>query len=317
MRPIDCEIFLSSLRSRSRVRSSSACSSSMVARSAGSGTIEVSSRRCSVVSPALLSRSSRCCISIARKYSSCLSFMYSASGIACSSSSLRSRPALVFQTLTSFGSTLRRVLTSSGKCIGNGRLGAAGGRSRTGRLIGAGGAAICFLDDFLGGGGAGTTTTGAAALGAGALGAAVLGVTVWGAAVLEVTVLGVTVLGGALAGGAFVGAAGLTATGFLAAVFGLLAATGLAGGVRLIGAADLFTLAATALVTGLLEMLAAGLAFDGLPALALGAWVLLTAGSPRVALFPQRQIRSAGSRRLGVRLRRADCSHAIGSGAAW
>ena len=58
MRPSDCEIFFSSLRSRSRVRSSSACSSSIVARSAGSGTIDVSSRRCSVVSPALLSRSS-------------------------------------------------------------------------------------------------------------------------------------------------------------------------------------------------------------------------------------------------------------------
>ena len=38
MRAMDCCTFLSSLRSRSRVRSSSACSSSIVARSAGSGT---------------------------------------------------------------------------------------------------------------------------------------------------------------------------------------------------------------------------------------------------------------------------------------
>ena len=106
MRPSDCEIFFSSLRSRSRVRSSSACSSSIVARSAGSGTIEVSSRRCSVVSPALLSRSSLSACSLTRKNSSCFSFMYSDSGMASSSASVRSRPALVFQALASFGSAL-------------------------------------------------------------------------------------------------------------------------------------------------------------------------------------------------------------------
>ena len=63
-------IFLSSLRSRSRVRSSSACSSSIVARSAGSGTITVS-RRCSVVSSALASSSRSICCSRCLKNASC------------------------------------------------------------------------------------------------------------------------------------------------------------------------------------------------------------------------------------------------------
>ena len=104
-------IFFSSLRSRSRVRSSSACSSSMVARSAGSGTMVVSSRRCSVVSPALDSRSSFCACRRTRKKSICCSFMYSASGMARSSASVRSRPGLVFHALASLGSALTAGFT--------------------------------------------------------------------------------------------------------------------------------------------------------------------------------------------------------------
>ena len=57
---------------------------------AGSGTIEVSSRRCSVVSPALDSSESFCACKRVRKNSSCLSFMYSDSGMASSSASVSS-----------------------------------------------------------------------------------------------------------------------------------------------------------------------------------------------------------------------------------
>ena len=48
----------------------------------GSGTIEVSSRRCSVVSPALLRMSCFSSDSFRRKKASCFSFMYSPSGMA-------------------------------------------------------------------------------------------------------------------------------------------------------------------------------------------------------------------------------------------
>src|SRR5450830_626785 len=106
MRTIDCSIFLSSLRSRSRVRSSRACSSSMVARSAGSGTTTVSSRRCSVVSPALFSMSCLRRVSLRRKKAVCFSFMYSLSGMASTSSSVSWSTDLVFQLLASLGSFL-------------------------------------------------------------------------------------------------------------------------------------------------------------------------------------------------------------------
>src|SRR5690606_4196046 len=87
MRASDCCTFFSSLRSRSRVRSSSACSSSIVARSAGSGTMTVS-RRCSVVSSALVRMSRSIWRRRSRKNSSCASFMYSDSGILRISSSV-------------------------------------------------------------------------------------------------------------------------------------------------------------------------------------------------------------------------------------
>src|SRR3990167_2695214 len=104
MRAIACSIFLSSFRSRSRVRSSSACSSSMVARSAGSGTTTVSSRRCSVVSPALASMSAFRRDSLRRKNASCTSFMYSSSGMACTSGSVSCSTGRFFQLLTRLGS---------------------------------------------------------------------------------------------------------------------------------------------------------------------------------------------------------------------
>jgi hypothetical protein len=110
MRWIDCSIFFSSLRSRSRVRSSRACSSSMVARSAGSGTTTVSSRRCSVVSPAFSRMPRLSSSSFRRKNAICFSFMYSSSGMAMTSASLSSAGVLVFQLLASFGS----FLTASG-----------------------------------------------------------------------------------------------------------------------------------------------------------------------------------------------------------
>src|SRR3569832_1680633 len=78
MDAIDCWTFFNSLRSRARVLSSSACSSSIVARSAGSGTSTVS-RRCSVVSPAFFSKSFSSCCKRARKKASCASFIYSLS----------------------------------------------------------------------------------------------------------------------------------------------------------------------------------------------------------------------------------------------
>ncbi len=88
MRARAASIFFSSLRSRSRVRSSSACSSSSVARSAGSGANE-SSRRCSVVAPAF-SRSWRCSSRRrSRKNRSCAAFMYSDFGIFVISASVR------------------------------------------------------------------------------------------------------------------------------------------------------------------------------------------------------------------------------------
>src|SRR5258706_10506602 len=88
MRARAASIFFSSLRSRSRVRSSSACSSSSVARSAGSGANE-SSRRCSVVAPAF-SRSWRCSSRRrSRKNRSCAAFMYSDFGILVISASVR------------------------------------------------------------------------------------------------------------------------------------------------------------------------------------------------------------------------------------
>src|SRR5260370_22015336 len=93
--------FFSSLRSRSRVRNSSACSSSIVARSAGSGTITVS-RRCSVVSSALVSSSRSICCSWYLKKASCSSFMYSPSGIRSNCSSVGSR-----RPPTTTGSSLR------------------------------------------------------------------------------------------------------------------------------------------------------------------------------------------------------------------
>src|SRR5687767_9991771 len=130
MRDSDCEIFFKSLRSRSRVRNSSACSSSMVARSAGSGTIEVSSRKCSVVSTALDSRSSFSDCRRARKNSSCLSFMYSASGIASSSSSVSSRPDLFFHALARRGSALIAGRTASTGSVST-RCGGRGGAKRS------------------------------------------------------------------------------------------------------------------------------------------------------------------------------------------
>ena len=74
--------------------------------------MEVSSRRCSVVSPALDSRSSFRACSLARKQSSCCSLMYSDSGMASSSASVRSRPAFVFQALASLLSAEADVLAA-------------------------------------------------------------------------------------------------------------------------------------------------------------------------------------------------------------
>src|SRR6218665_699022 len=157
-------IFFSSLRSRSRVRSSSACSSSMVARSAGSGTIEVSSRRCSVVSPALDSTPSLSSVSLPRKNSICLAFMYSASGMASTSASVSSAPDLVFQALASLGSALAAVLGLSITGVFIWRVGGFGGANRSAKRLPA-----------VGGGLASSETTAAAST-ASALGLAALAV---------------------------------------------------------------------------------------------------------------------------------------------
>ena len=140
MRAMACSIFLSSLRSRSRVRSSSACSSSMVARSAGSGTTTVSSRRCSVVSPALASMSALSSCSLRRKKASCTSFMYSPSGMASTSASVSWSKGTDFQLLARLGSFWRGMVTegvitrsligvkvalaASGACVGTAATGA-------------------------------------------------------------------------------------------------------------------------------------------------------------------------------------------------
>src|SRR5438105_4344930 len=172
MRASDCEIFFSSLRSRSRVRSSSAWSSSIVARSAGSGTFDVSSRRCSVVSPAFDSRSSFKICSRARKNSSCLSFMYSLSGIASSSASVRSLPDLVFQALASFGSDLWAVFWMSTARLFIWRVGGRGGANRSAkRDVGGGsgaaaGAAACARELARGDGALATAGGGGALAGA-------------------------------------------------------------------------------------------------------------------------------------------------------
>ena len=110
---------------------------------------EVSSRRCSVVSPAFDSRSSFCACRRRRKNSRCLSFMYSLSGMASSSASVSSRADLVFQALASFGSGLVRVLTTS--CISScPRTGARAGAKRSvNRLVsgrGAGSGMGCVCD---------------------------------------------------------------------------------------------------------------------------------------------------------------------------
>src|SRR5512138_1453516 len=275
MRASDCEIFFSSLRSRSRVRSSSACSSSMVARSAGSGTIDVSSRRCSVVSPALDSKSSFSACRRVRKNSSCFSFMYSSSGIASSSSSVSSRPDLFFQALTKRGSALTVGRTGS-TGSGSERCGGRGGAKRSvKRLPAAVAAGLAWgLSEVLakvgsadGGTGEGLTTAaptprvsrtaglGAATLGVGSASAGArpgllsfaiglwLGAGLWAAGLVLVFVaaLGADLLG-ALAGG-FGGnfAAGLAVFAAVALPEGLALAlvvfTGLAGAFGL--AADL------------------------------------------------------------------------------
>ena len=168
MRAKDCEIFFRSFRSRSRVRNSSACSSSIVARSAGSGTIEVSSRRCSVVSPALLSRSSFNVCSFLPKNSSCFSFMYSDSGIASNSGSVSSRPLFDFQALASLGSDFWACRGMSSSMLFICRVGGRGGAKRSAnRDVGGGrGVGICatkYLEaprPALRGFGASTTTAG-------------------------------------------------------------------------------------------------------------------------------------------------------------
>src|SRR5688572_15516357 len=231
MRASDWEIFFSSLRSRSRVRSSRACSSSIVARSAGSGTMEVSSRRCSVVSPALLSRSSLSVCSLTRKNSSCLSFMYSESGMASTSASVRSRPALAFQALTSLGSALWADLVTSIRIGSTDRAGGRGGAKRSAKR------------EVAGGTGAGEDAAADARAAADILG--------WG------------VLTGLACSGAGAGTAGLvTATGLTGSGAGAALTAGLAGA-DLTGAAladGLATGFAEGLATGFGAVLAAGLA---------------------------------------------------------
>ena len=109
------------------------------------------------------------------KNSLCFSFMYSASGIASTSSSLRSRPALVFQALASFGSGLcfSRATASSGWFIC--RVGGRGGAKRSAkRDVGGGRGAWTGATKYFGvplplrGTTPGGITWGAAAAGAGA-----------------------------------------------------------------------------------------------------------------------------------------------------
>src|SRR5450830_1972403 len=78
----------------------------MVARSVGSGTTTVSSRRCSVVSPALFKISNLSVVSFWRKNAIWVSFMYSSSGMAITSASVNSARGFNFQLLASLGSFL-------------------------------------------------------------------------------------------------------------------------------------------------------------------------------------------------------------------
>ncbi|HEY2561941.1 MAG TPA: hypothetical protein VGI48_19720 [Caldimonas sp.] len=78
-----------------------------------------------------------------RKNSSCFSFMYSDSGIASNSSSVRSRPGFAFHAFASFGSALCACLGVSCSCLFISRVGGRGGANRSANRDVGGGNGAC------------------------------------------------------------------------------------------------------------------------------------------------------------------------------